>query len=849
MGPHLPVSRLAAPALLAVVALIPLGSCSSGGDGAPPEEGDYFEADYEFFPSTKPLEDGDLRGLRSVSADLTVFEFAAPLSERVAGLQSHDVILGGLTPHTPRGFLRVVHSTETLADGGLRVHTRETSIAFAFRKLKLRTRQTIAPEAVAVREDALRQPLALETTASFDEVVWDGDRDHGTLDDQIRIGGSVTPRVTFELSVDVDWPDSVWDFLVPIDITDPLGLPFDIDVTATLDSTASAEAELWVRGAAGLSFEEQLPLGWWLLGYIPLPFPFFFLTVELDLDAEIYGGTSALFEAGVRGWTGEAGFHVVASTDDAKDEGPRTIDPEPGYEVIEPSVDARAWVGVRVGPRISALLWGVVGPQVGLAAMTELEADPLREPCWDLEVGFDLDLGLELRPFLDETWPFPLIHETVADGGCRLPPASGSDEEPPFTPWAKAFTDTASVRGGWTDLTRVTDGRYLLASDRGRALTKVTSDGGLVWAREYDLLDPDEGTVPLYFQHVEPTRGGSLIAAAHPPTFVGMDLGGTVRWARRARLVPHGSPALNGGIVELDNGHLLAASAYQGAEDAYQDLLILRMTRDGQLLDARRWGDGQRGEAPTRIARWGDGWVVVGRTDYAPSGVPKPAWIVELDRDGELVRSYLFDSVSEFVAARQVESGGLLVGGVADRPGGYRAVLLKLRQDREIAWHRVYDSTSGAGEFGLRLTSVTETPFGYLLAAGTLEDYGSDTWIAALDTAGRLDWIRAVGGDGVNLVAPDIVGTEDHGVLVAVLQDLRYPASGYGLLKVWRKDGRIDFPPGSDLRSYIPDASWDDRTAPPVPGPAELSAADISWAPVELVEGVPDELEVLHLAP
>jgi hypothetical protein len=313
-------------------------------------------------------------------------------------------------------------------------------------------------------------------------------------------------------------------------------------------------------------------------------------------------------------------------------------------------------------------------------------------------------------------------------------------------------------------------------------------------------------------------------------------------------VVEHGSLLPNGGVVELADGTLLFVASYQAEDGGEQDVALVRVSPTGEFLDARRWGDPGQAEIPAGLAPWAGGFVVVGRSQ-ADGPASAHGWALVLDGAGGLSRAFVFDGGDrdvELRAARALDDGGLLVGGMVSRPGGYNGLLVKLRADGSPAWQRTYRASDG---FGVVVTSVDQSPLGYLLVAGTSRSYFDGTWLAALDTAGYVDWSRLVHADGNAFSAPALLVNERHGVLVAAQQAVT-DEDGLALFEVWRKDGLVPFRSGvgvveGDLGIADGDAgiAMEDRAAP------ATAPISLPWEQVTVEVAAPAPAEVGVLAP
>jgi len=226
----------------------------------------------------------------------------------------------------------------------------------------------------------------------------------------------------------------------------------------------------------------------------------------------------------------------------------------------------------------------------------------------------------------------------------------------------------------------------------------------------------------------------------------------------------------------------------------------------GGLEWARRIS-GPRDERPTAVVSLPDGGVVV--AGYAPLAGQYRSWVLKIGsgQDGAVA---WFQRVVDCAPDKDVgekdvvvrtallsHDGDYVLGGRTFYPK-YHSLLFKVKPDGSVAWS--IEHTSGEGILGLDLRDAVQLPTGAFLNAGIDVSAGNSdaVWLAETDSIGRLLWIRRYETGGQES-QPSIFYTHaDRGVLVAAATTswFDYPGGAW-VMKVPRKDGRINFAPAS----------------------------------------------------
>jgi uncharacterized delta-60 repeat protein len=159
---------------------------------------------------------------------------------------------------------------------------------------------------------------------------------------------------------------------------------------------------------------------------------------------------------------------------------------------------------------------------------------------------------------------------------------------------------------------------------------------------------------------------------------------------------------------------------------------------------------------------------------------------------GPWAKSYIGSDTEYAYSAQQTTDGGYIVIGttLSFGAGGPDFWVLKLASDGTIDWQKAYGGASADGAYSIQQTSDG----GYIVAAQTLSfgAGGLDFWVLKLTSDGTIDWQKAYGGTGDELVR-SICQTNDDGYIVAGATE----SFGAGVLDFWvlklTSDGTIDW--------------------------------------------------------
>lgn len=636
--------------VVALAFALAAASCSSADDDGPPETAadvpDPPDATGEVVlaPWTRVVDDEQVASLE-IGEDEIVVPDGHPLAEADVA----DVVAAGITELTPNGLLRRV--TGVTEEGSTVVlSTRHALLEEAFEsadvavvvpitadliasaddvQLLVRGREAttvnvgVAARAdVSAQEDRVDQDPDTGLVVSFDELLYDGDEDEATTDDQITLSGTATMDIGLEVAVDIDG--------------------FELDDAVMAVSGGVATSLLLDAKQAGAFGGEPNDLFEIRFLTVPVPFGPIVVPVQLTIPLQM-------------GWEGEfsvAGQTSITTTTTARfgveyvDGWQEVAEFDPRYDFSPPALQDSDPGSVRVyaGPGFRIRAWEafVVATMAihGTVDLDILGAAPWHCLYAGLEVPADISvLGSSIhRGVLYEQ------QSLLAPDSCQPGSTDGDDAEgdagdvrtlpPPVAP-VPAFSMTLGTCSGgpvgeWgRAAASLSDGGVLVGvyrSDSALWLVRLDAAGGVVWSQTYptrllgqinaiaalddggavigfgfgnlmyiDAFGDVTGAVALegmdYLHTLDRVPGGDGLiaggATGSGSVLVELDLDGSIRWARSYAGAQHvaGVAARPGGgwTVALNHGAVFTTDASGSVLSA--GLLATERRGAGPILD------------------------------------------------------------------------------------------------------------------------------------------------------------------------------------------------------------------------------------------------------------------------
>lgn len=843
--------RSFAPLAFLVAAML-ASACGSGAadpSAAPPEELPPDEIEAIPFSTTHVLDASELATL-TASPDGKLAFAVAPAS--LATIAVGEVIVAGITPQAPQGLLRVV--TGVKRDGaGLELTSMHAPLQCAFRKLhvKLERAQSDFVTGAVPNGDLAPRDLSFNPSATLplDLVLFDGDGDASTKNDQVSVHGSIGGGIRFGIAVDVDWgevlalPDAVTKCLrsVPDLLTGKLPdcslealLP---EVKVGFHADPHMATNVKVDGSASFAYGKDFDIATIPLAPIPIG-PLVFLP-SVDITARVEGGAAAGFTVGAHGAIELTSSVAISSKHPTSPDLVPLAVKSRDFQADGTQVTLNAHAKVGVGARLNVQLYGIVGPYAEARTYAEVKADLTKNPCWDLHVGLEGDLGFRVTspvlPILGSVtlvdWkskPLVSIDQTITSGTClpvpkgpQLPPGSGPDATsygmPSFVPWARTFEDVGTDGKihaviddlhQWSDLALAIDGRWVSSGSSGDGFVKFDDAGQLVWSRRYRR---DPATPLLDVIRSAPTSDAAMVLLAEAndgegPSLVKVGQAGGV-YFRRLLALPTDSPETactfqpSQLVRDAADGFWIAGDCAQGTRFA-----LLHLDADGHSVATRLLGEpgGGRSVHPTAIAVSPAGdVVVVGTSSTTSEGTSMFAVRVADAGAPKWGNRYLGCAESPDLlpnrARIDANDGVTFAGSAADHRVG---LLGRLKSDGQLA----FANFPGNGRYAVSpmpINAFAELPTTGFLVAGSTANLDAATGtpeatgtivLQSLDAVGRPLWSKSYRlPNDRTLAFADLHLTEDGGAVVAAAAEHVASGTRAGLftMKVFARDGDL----------------------------------------------------------
>lgn len=842
--------------LVCVWALVCLltGVACGGSPEAPapvPSEPEIDEISYELFPTTRLLSSGDLAAIQSAGDDgMLTFD---PAPSALDGVETGMVLVGGMSPKTPEGLLRGVGAVQREGTR-LTMQTMVVPIQLAFRRLSVHSAHRVRTIHTAKERDLgdlkLQRLRLLNTDATGEKnvrwVLFDGDGDEDTLDDQVRLEGALGGGFYFDARFEVNWgavenlPQAVADCLKSLvkifvgqlpDCT-PLALLPEAKATFEVGPDLRAHADL--IGSASLSFEKELAI--LKMSLTPIPIGPIVLVPGVDVLATLSGSAGAHFRTGFDADL-SARMALVASTKNGVNVTPPSLT-RSDVKARDTELAIMAKGRVSLGARISMSLYGIIGPYAQVDGFAELVADTSKNPCWEIAAGLSAHAGLLLTtprlPVLGYVTLFDLKTPTwdifrsgaLASGTCSFAkgtslPGAGPDEQnygkPSFPTWASVtaipgdalFASTAVLDPGlaFSQMERTTDGRFLASVNQAERLSKLDEAGKTTWTRGFAS---DDG--PLRLGRLGTLRDSSIVIGttfqgapallrvnqegdAFPGSAFSFAAGCTPGPIAAIQALPGGldfsAPAfaMTGGCNEGDRAYLLTASASGEIREAR----ILSVPAPATLLP--------RSLAVVDGSLW---WLAT----YTPGGITHVA-AVRMDFSLQPQASSAYVGACEnnrriepaFARPAKERSELLVVGSSGSLHEG---LFLRLRPDATVAVGSFPSFGPGASDVAV-LQSIAELPTTGYVVSGSHRDVLSPLnspyqnlapFVAWLDSGGSVLTARrfVLDGGGTPVSSPRLDLTDDGGLMVASARSRTDGQHDLWAMKTFAKDGSVSDP-------------------------------------------------------
>lgn len=314
----------------------------------------------------------------------------------------------------------------------------------------------------------------------------------------------------------------------------------------------------------------------------------------------------------------------------------------------------------------------------------------------------------------------------------------------------RTFALVLVIAAGGRDAAGVTGGRDELRSgwpgvgpsrscpDDSSICTWERTYGGRLAEKAYAVTEMADGGFAV---------AGHTLSHGRPRTdavVVRFDRAGKVLWQR-----VFGGPATEQlyGIVALADGGVAVAGHTRSRGAGQSDVWIVRLDADGRRVWQRRFG-GPANDRARSIAAAPDGGVVVAGFTRSRGAGDGDAWLLRLDRHGELIWDSVYGAEGDDGAYNVIPlpGGGFAVAGYSQGLGreAYELWVLWVDDRGWVKWERRFRRGMFAAATGL-----TPAANGGLYVVGLSHRSSSErpnVWVMHLDRYGAFVWQKVVGG-------------------------------------------------------------------------------------------------------
>jgi hypothetical protein len=367
----------------------------------------------------------------------------------------------------------------------------------------------------------------------------------------------------------------------------------------------------------------------------------------------------------------------------------------------------------------------------------------------------------------------------------------------------------------YVDQQRSIDGRVVVGGRGAQALVKLDESGELIWGRE--LSGDALGTAqPLRPTRTIPARDSAMLVLAEG-TFAPLQLAkvtqaGNLRWSRHLEL-PDATCALRPvGLARAAGSGFYAVVACEDTQRVY----VAHLDSDGNVLSAFSFTDTTSVQLdPSLVVDAAGDLFIGGRMTHDVDSM----FGLRLDADGEVSVTKRYVACDEawdvYPSEAVIEDNGDVT--VAGRGGAeHNGFLARLTVNGEVGFAAFPGFGFGAGSVFVLDSIAQLSTTGYIVGGSTVrftaDELSATPGLALLqlDSVGRPVWSRRytmLTSDGAPLAAShtDLNLTDDGGVLLSGIakQDSDAFLGDLWSMKVFAKDGEIDFDAGSAVATAL----------------------------------------------
>ncbi len=217
----------------------------------------------------------------------------------------------------------------------------------------------------------------------------------------------------------------------------------------------------------------------------------------------------------------------------------------------------------------------------------------------------------------------------------------------------------------------------------------------------------------------------------------------------------------------IDGGFILVGFGESFGDDNDQDIIVYRTDIDGKVLWNQVYDEGFMEQAFDVLSEPDGTFLVVGNV-VPQQGDAQNVLLLRLSKEGKPLWAKTYSAANREVASSIIRSadGGFLIAGTADDDKGNKNMLLiKVAADGALQWRKTYGSDGD--DYGEAVVAVED---GYFFAGNTDQPdrIDNDIVLYKIDKSGQEVWDQPmlISTDEVDEVS-DLIATSDGGLMIA----------------------------------------------------------------------------------
>jgi hypothetical protein len=344
--------------------------------------------------------------------------------------------------------------------------------------------------------------------------------------------------------------------------------------------------------------------------------------------------------------------------------------------------------------------------------------------------------------------------------------------------------------GVWSNIYSIfsIDGQIAWISGANGIILKTTNGGNpssqSMFEKTYGGLGSERGVV------IDKTSDGGFIVGGSTASFtssedmylIKLDSTGQIQWSKVYN--SFGYDRIHG-VKQTSDGQYYI-TGYIGDNSGLFDLAFAKISSTGNIVWAKSSGSVQAEELRKLTLTPDGGFFVAGYNASFGVGA-KDVQAMKISSDGTIEWAKTYGSLYEDFNSSCITSsdGNYVLGSSVDISGSYdiRPTLIKLDPNGSLIWAKYY---SGFIEDWGR--DLVETPDGGFLLVGDTESYGygssKDIYVIKTSSTGNVEWAKAFGGIGDELVHCIIPTSDSKYVLSGTTNSYGYGGNDAYLMKI-----------------------------------------------------------------